>query len=161
MEVNKLIDKTKEVIKKQQEFNDVVDELKLEVKDVFMKNKQLNEENILLKQRISKYEKVEAKEEQSNTVENESIKAQIKKPLDVEEIIIEKVETEEFKKWAKKEEIWKHGYDEIKPRLAIQRDLWAIDSKTNLQWVLRARAGQRRPTRKIALVQKIQCRKLI
>ena len=93
MEVNKLIDKTKEVIKKQQEFNDVVDELKLEVKDVFMKNKQLNEENILLKQRISKYEKVEAKEEQSNTVENESIKAQIKKPLDVEEIIIEKVET--------------------------------------------------------------------
>jgi len=95
MEVNKLIDKTKEVIKKQQEFNDVVDELKLEVKDVFMKNKQLNEENILLKQRISKYEKVEAKEEQSNTAENESIKAQIKKPLDVEEIIIEKVETEE------------------------------------------------------------------
>ena len=57
MDENKLVEKTKVVMKKQQELTEVIDELKSEVKEVFYTNKKLNQENALLLAKIAEYEK--------------------------------------------------------------------------------------------------------
>lgn len=56
MNENKLVEKTKVVMKKQQELTEVIDELKSEVKEVFYANKKLNQENATLLAKIAEYE---------------------------------------------------------------------------------------------------------
>ena len=57
MSENELFEKTKKVANKQQELSDLINELKSEVKDVYFENKELTEENILLRQKLSFFER--------------------------------------------------------------------------------------------------------
>lgn len=111
MDSNKLIEKTKSVIKKQQEFNEIIEELKVEVKEVFMKNKQLTEENILLKQKVSKFEGLNLKEESLKPSNIDEVHVQkVEKLISEEKPVEEVIQKEEVAKSKVDEEVVKATY---------------------------------------------------
>ena len=92
MSENKLIEKTRKVLKTQKELSEVIDELKSEVKKVYYENEELAEENELLRKKLAffdeekeplhKQEKVIEQKIEVEPVEKEVIEEKRDSPID-------------------------------------------------------------------------------
>ena len=88
MSENKLVEKTRQVMKTQNELSELINDLKTEVKKVYYENEKLLEENALLKSKV---------EFLGGTKEDKKEHIEVKVPLETnipEEIIKQPIETE-------------------------------------------------------------------
>ena len=101
MSENKLVEKTRQVMKTQNELSELINELKTEVKKVYYENEKLTKENELLKSKVEFLGVSEEFEEEYVKVESPSTpdipEEIIKQPIETEveqqkEIVIQEIE---------------------------------------------------------------------